>query len=97
MAPLTPEQSAELALQPGTGLLVIDVHIGGPAEKAGVRFLDVILDVDGQPVKTVDELIGLSENKKSVNLKILRREKVADAAGNASLKKTESILPLNLE
>jgi hypothetical protein len=94
---LTPEQSAELVLQPGTGLLVWYACIGSPAEKVGLRYLDVILEEDGQPVKDVNELVALSKNKKSVNLKILRREKVTDAAGNTSLQKTELTLPLNLE
>jgi len=93
---LTPEQSAELALQPGIGLLIDDVAIGSPAEKAGLRFLDVILEEDGQPAK-VNELVALSEQKKSVNLKILRREKITDAAGKTSLQKTELALPLNFE
>jgi hypothetical protein len=95
--PLTQKQSAELALQPGTGLLNYGASEGSPAEKAGFRFLDVILEIDGQPVKDRDELVALCENKKSVNIKILRREKVTDAAGNTSLQKTELILPLNLE
>ena len=95
--PLTPEQSAELALQPGTGLLITDVFVGSPAEKAGFRFLDVILEKDGQPVKDVNESFTPTENKKSVNLKILRREKITDAAGNTSLQKTELTLPLNFE
>lgn len=95
--PLTPEQSAELALQPGTGILVHDVAVGSPVEKVGLRFLDVILEEDGQPVKDVNELAALSEKKKSVNLKILRREKITDAAGNTSLQETEVSLPLNLE
>lgn len=94
---LTQEQSAELALQPGTGLLIYDVFVGSPAEKVGLRFLDVILKEDGQPVKDVNELIALGKDKKSVNLKILRREKVTDAAGNTSLQKTELSLTLNLE
>jgi len=97
ITPLTPEQSAELALHSGTGLLIHDVYVGSPAEKANLRFLDVILEVDGQPVKDDKELITLSENKKSVNLKILRREKITDAAGNASLQKTELSLPINFD
>ena len=96
-APLTQEQSADLVLQPGTGFLIYDVYVGSPAEKVGLRFLDVILEVDGQPIKDVNELVALSEQKKSVNLKILRREKITDAAGNTSLQKTELSLPLNLE
>ncbi|MCX5711021.1 MAG: PDZ domain-containing protein [Candidatus Omnitrophica bacterium] len=95
--PLTPEQSAELTLQPGTGILVHAVAIGSPVEKAGLRFLDVILEEDGQPVKDVDELAALSEKKKNVKLKILRREKVTDATGNTNLQKTELFLTLKFE
>ncbi|MDD2679311.1 MAG: PDZ domain-containing protein [Candidatus Omnitrophica bacterium] len=95
--PLKPEQSAELALQPGTGLLIYDVAIGSTAEKVGLRFLDVILEVDSKPVKDVNELVALAKNKKSVNLKILRREKITDAAGKISMQKTELFFPLNLD
>ena len=97
-APLTQEQSAELALQPGTGVLIYEIYGDSPAEKAGLRFLDVILEQDGNPPsKNPNELLALPENKKSVNLKVLRREKITDAAGNTSLQKTELSLPLNLE
>jgi hypothetical protein len=96
-APLTQQQSAELALQPRTGLLIYEVAVGSPAEKGGLRFLDVILEEDGQPVKEASEFIALAKDKKSVNLKILRREKITDAAGNTSLRKTELSLPVNLE
>jgi len=96
-APLTKGQSAELALQPETGLLIYDVSVGSPAEKVGLRFLDVVLEVDGQPVNDVDKLVDLGKDKKSVNLKILRREQVTDAAGKTSLQKTELFFPLNLE
>ena len=97
LAPLTPEQSAELALQSGTGLLVTDVFVGGSAEKAGVRFLDVVLDIDGLPVKTQNELIALTENKKNVNFRILRRDGNASVAGNARSKRTVSSILVNLE
>jgi hypothetical protein len=97
VAPLTPEQSTELALQPGTGLLIYWVSVGSPVEKVGLRFLDVILEEDGQPVKDVNELVAPAGKKKSVNLKILRREKITDAARKTSLQKTELSFPVNLE
>ena len=84
-------------LQPGTGFLIYDVYVGSPAEKVGLRYLDVILEEDGQPVKDVYELTALSVDKKSVNLKILRWEKIPGGAKKTSLQKTELTLPLNLE
>jgi len=96
--PLTKAQSAELGLQLGIGFLIYDIYGDSPAEKAGLRFLDVILEQDGKaPSKNPDELLALPENMKSVDLKILRWEKVTDAAGNPSLQKTELTLHLNLE
>jgi len=96
LSPLTPEQSAALELSPGTGVLVSNVHIGGSAEKAGVLFLDVILEVDGQPVKNYAEVNAQSANKKSVKFKILRREKVVDSTGKANLQNTEVFLSVNV-
>jgi hypothetical protein len=96
--PLTPEQSAELGLQPGTGFLIYEIYGDSPAEKAGLRSLDVILEQNGKaPSKNPDELLALPENMKSVNLKVLRRENVTDATGNTSLQKKELAIHLNLE
>jgi S1-C subfamily serine protease len=39
-----------------TGVVVISVETGSPAEKAGVREGDIILDLDGEPVAGVDDL-----------------------------------------
>jgi putative serine protease PepD len=51
--------SRELAQSAGgsAGLFVAAVTAGGPADKAGLRPGDVILEVDGEPAPTVDSLI----------------------------------------
>lgn len=41
------------------GLLVAAVTDGGPAEAAGILLGDVILELDGQPVTSVDRLLSL--------------------------------------
>lgn len=41
------------------GLLVVAVTGGSPAEAAGIIIGDVVLDFDGQPVRTPDELLDL--------------------------------------
>jgi serine protease Do len=40
------------------GVIISDVHKDGPADKAGVKVDDVILGMDGKPVKDGDDLVG---------------------------------------
>jgi serine protease Do len=55
--PLTPEQSRQLKVQPGTqGVVVTDVVSSGPAAEAGVEPDDVILQVNREPIKSAVEL-----------------------------------------
>lgn len=75
-----------------TGLLILDVTPGGPAEQAGlrptrrdedgdIRLGDVIQAVDGQPVATRDELIHALMKKKvgdAVELTVLRQGEKVD-------------------
>jgi len=61
-----------------------------------LRFLDVILEEDGQPVKDVNELVVLSEKKKNVKLKILRKEKITDETGKANLQNIEVFLSVDV-
>ncbi len=43
----------------GPGVGVYEVVAGSPADKAGLRMGDTILSLDGQPVNSVDGLLGL--------------------------------------
>jgi serine protease Do len=59
-----------------SGVLVREVHSGTPAEKAGLQAGDVIIQVDGKPVRSLDDLRAQLREKsgqKSVNLGILRK------------------------
>jgi serine protease Do len=40
------------------GVIISDVHKDGPADKAGVKPDDVILGIDGKPLKDGDDLMG---------------------------------------
>jgi serine protease Do len=60
---------------PNGGVIVSEVVPGGPAAKAGVQPQDVIVSVDGKPIKNGDELIGIVSMKHpgtTVSLGILR-------------------------
>jgi len=68
---------ATLAQQLGqeTGLLVASVEPGSPAEAAGMLLGDIIVGLEGQPLRRLEELLAfLSEERiaKAVPMKILR-------------------------
>ena len=63
---------------PNGGVIVGEVVPGGPAAKAGVQPQDVIVSVDGNPIKSGDELIAIVSNKhpgSTVSLGIIRAGK----------------------
>ncbi len=54
--PLSPDAAERLGLPFTEGLLVTDVASGGPADRAGLRRGDVLLEVDRQPVRDAPDL-----------------------------------------
>jgi serine protease Do len=60
----------------GAGVLIRDVGAGTAADKAGLKAGDVIVKIDGKPVRTLADLRAQLRDKtdqKSVNLGILRK------------------------
>jgi len=63
------------------GAFVADVVDDSPAENAGLRDRDVIIEFDGKPVNDTDQLTEMIREHKpgdTVNLKVLRRNKERD-------------------
>jgi serine protease Do len=57
------------------GIVVDVVEPGSPAERAGLKYGDVILSVDGKPIKNADQLVAIvsdSEIGKRLRLEYLR-------------------------
>jgi serine protease Do/serine protease DegQ len=72
---VTPDIAKSLGLASAQGALVSQVIEGSPAEKAGIRTGDVIVTVNGQPVKSNTELrnaIGLARVGQKVDIGLLR-------------------------
>src|SRR2546423_5302638 len=75
--PLPPRLARELGRR--SGVEVVEVFEGAPAARAGIRPEDLILDIDGSPIRTagdlqrvmVDEVIG-----RSVTVKIYRNGEI---------------------
>jgi serine protease Do len=54
---LTAELAESMKLKAGQGVLVSQIIEGGPADKAGIKAGDVIIEFAGKPVKTPGELM----------------------------------------
>lgn len=77
---ITRETSAYYNLSHG-GVLVIRVAANGPANKAGITAGDAIVEIDGLPLKTMDELLKEINRRKvgdSVKLMIKRGETMSN-------------------
>jgi hypothetical protein len=75
---LTPELAKHFGVKEGTALIVSKLTQGGPAEKAGLKVGDVIVQVDGKRVSSRDDLIDVIQDAKKgdkVKVEILRDKK----------------------
>ncbi len=73
---ITPEIAAALGLKSQKGVLVRDVALGGPADRAGFRRFDLILKFAGQDIDTFERLIAAVrtvEAGQKVAVTVLRR------------------------
>ena len=71
---LTPEIASGLNLKENEGVLVSDVTPGSPADKAGIKRGDVVLEFDGKKVNEVSDLTNMAavaEPGADVNIKLL--------------------------
>jgi Do/DeqQ family serine protease len=73
---ITPELASALAVRDGThGAAVVEVERNSPAAKAGIERGDVVVAVDGMPVRNASELrnrIGLTPVGTKVSLTVMR-------------------------
>jgi S1-C subfamily serine protease len=68
-------QVAALGLSRNTGLIVVSMEGGGPAEKAGVLVGDILVAIDGSPVSNTDDIqaqLGAERVGKSVTARVIR-------------------------
>ena len=75
---VTPELATSLGISSAHGALVSSVAEGGPAERAGVKVGDVIVDYDGKEIKESSQLpiiVARTQVGKKVQLKVLREKK----------------------
>jgi len=59
---LTREQARQFGYKPGEGVLVTDVDPGSAAARAGIQPGNLILEVNREPVKNVDDFNRLAKS-----------------------------------
>jgi serine protease Do/serine protease DegQ len=75
MVDLTPAIAAKLGVGAQEGVAIAGVHADSPAEKAGLREQDVVVALNGRPVRAAAELrarLGLTPVGEEVELRVLR-------------------------
>ncbi len=72
LAPLNPQIARQLGVPADEGVLVAEVVDGGPAQRAGVRQGDVILEVNRQAVKTVEDVAAVLAKTKEGDMALMR-------------------------
>ena len=73
---ITPELAESFGLQRKSGTIIAGVLRNGPADRAGMRPGDILIEVDGQPVKDTTEMLNviaqLQPGRKAA-MKVLRK------------------------
>jgi serine protease Do len=78
IAEIPEEDVAKLGLSEPRGVLIRQVMAGEPAERGGIKAMDVILSVDGEPVhgpRDLQRIIATSSPGKTVRLRVMREGK----------------------
>jgi serine protease Do len=92
---LTPDLATSLGMEKPTGALVSTVTEGSPADKAGVKVGDVIIEYDGKPIQHSSQLpilVARTDVGKSVPLTVYRgKEEVRLSLTVGELKEDEIV------
>ena len=92
---LTPDLATSLGMDKSSGALVSTVAEGSPAEKAGIKVGDVIVEYDGTPIQHSSQLpilVARTDVGKTVRLKVFRaKEEVRLSATVGELKEDEAV------
>jgi len=90
--PLTPDLAAALGLAEPIGALVTRVTHGSPADKAGLKRGDVIVEIDGKKILHPAELprmVAFGHIGKTVKLKVIRQSTTMELKAVIELKPEE--------
>ena len=92
---ITPDIVRRLSLERNYGVAIVKIEPDSPAEKSGLELYDIIYEIDGTPVKTVESLInklGLSGVGEEIVLRVYREGREFDIKTTVAL--LDEISPL---
>jgi serine protease Do len=92
---VTPEIAESLGMDRPRGALVADVTKGGPAEGAGIKVGDVIVEFDGKEIKESNDLplvVARTPVDKKVRLKVWRDKKELQLSAGVGEMKDEEVV-----
>ena len=95
MSELTPQIASSLGLKSPDGALIQNVIPGEPADKAGIKSYDVIVEINGKTITTPRELmitVGNLRVGKAVPIKVFRDGKVITLSVTPTKRKSEAEL-----
>jgi serine protease DegQ len=92
---MDPELAKNLDVERAEGALIMSVVKGSPADKAGVKGGDVVIELDGKPLHSSTELrnrLGLTQVGTTVDLTILRDKQRKNVKVTIAKAPTEQVL-----
>ena len=92
---MDPELAKNLDVERAEGALIMSVVKGSPAEKAGIKGGDVVIELDGKPLHSSTELrnrLGLTQVGTTVNLTVLRDKQRRDVKVTIAKAPTDQVL-----
>jgi S1-C subfamily serine protease len=72
---------SSLGVESGTGVMVVKIEAGGPADEAGIFLGDILLAIGDTPLENIEELQAFSDSGvigKPVKVKLIRAGKLRD-------------------
>ncbi|MFO0753430.1 MAG: DegQ family serine endoprotease [Thermodesulfovibrionales bacterium] len=76
--PLTPELAKQFRLKDESGVLLVDINEGGPAEKGGLQRGDVVVEFDGKKIADpfhFKNMVAATKPGREVQIKVVRNGK----------------------
>ena len=94
---ITPELAESFGLERKSGTIIAGVLRNGPADRAGIRPGDILVEVEGHPVKDTTDMLNVIaqlEPGKKAAIKVLRKNAEASLDVTVGLRPKMQTMPV---